>query len=510
MKKHTLADVINLAQAMMTQQQYPQAEQVVEAALGQHPEHPHLLFLAGNLCLLRNSHGTAMALLEKAIAQDPEFHPAAINLATAYRREHQIGKARNLLNELIQKGVKDANLRNNMASTYVNEGNPKPGLKHIRKALELNPQMHKAKWNEALLHLEMGDFAEGLNLYRYGLISGERMKRNYSEKGETPFLESLDQLLPGQTVVVYGEQGIGDELMFGAPLQVFLDVCDSFGQGRGIKVNVILDTHPRLASSFARTYPNLEVHGTRKDEYITWPLDRKIDWQIGSPDMAGLVFNGLGGKRPHCPPYLTVDANLMELYRQELGSRYPNVRRFVGLAWTGGVRKTNVAYRSMDLSDFKPLMSDRSVRFVSLQYEDHDAEIKAFNEEMGYEAVISVPAITRAYDYERSIALIDCLDAVVTVNTSAVHVCGAIGQKAFVLTPNKPAWRYYPATIPEERQKGPRMEMAWWHPEVVQQYVQAEDGKWNKALTNLRADLYQYLNKINRREESEPCGSTLY
>ncbi|NIV32934.1 MAG: hypothetical protein GWN58_26865, partial [Anaerolineae bacterium] len=210
----------------------------------------------------------AIVLLNNAIRVHPEFAEAWNNLSVCFRREYHIDLAIEAAKKAIQFRKDWADPYNNIAGCYINEGRPEEGLEYADKSIELNEEgtkeWAKCRWNKALMLLEMGEFKEGFDLYEDGHGAGERPVRNYSEDADKPtkYLNRLADLKPGKTVVVYGEQGMGDEIMFLSCLQNIIDTG----------AEVILDCHPRMVTLFHRSFPDLEIHNTRKRENITWPL----------------------------------------------------------------------------------------------------------------------------------------------------------------------------------------------------------------------------------------------
>ena len=80
------------------------------------------------------------------------------------------------------------------------------------------------------------------------------MIRNYAQH-ELPEWDGS----PGKTVIVYGEQGIGDEIMFASLLPEMIRDCKQ----------VIFDCHKKLHRLFAASFPMIDIYPTREDENIT-------------------------------------------------------------------------------------------------------------------------------------------------------------------------------------------------------------------------------------------------
>ena len=454
LEKVPLKQIVEHAQELLRQDKIDAAMHVVDEVIGQYPENPYLLYLYATALMYKGEFGHAAAILTAVVKEHEDMFVAWNNLAVCHRREHNIRKSIEAAHKAIQIKADWPDPYNNLAGCYVNEGNPREGLKYADKAIELNApgsvERAKSKWNKALMLLELGRYREGFDLYESGIDCGERPRRNYAENGETPYLKQIDDA-KGKTVVVYGEQGMGDEIMFMACLQNLIDVAGT----------VILDCHPRLVSLFRRSFPGIEVHGTRKRQNITWPLDRQIDYcvSVGSMPRLYLQNNTDFSKYAYIQPERKIAGNM----RRDLSDDRP----IIGIAWSGGTKKTNNLYRSLFGEQLDRIIADPRYKFVSLEY-NNDGHMP--------DNVEPVWPITQQYNYDLTACLIEACDAVVSINTTVVHLAGAMGKRVFCLTPSKPAWRY-----------GVSGEEMTWYPDVIQYRQYGDD--WTGAIDMMLAEL---------------------
>jgi len=464
-EKRPLKEIIDQAQQFLSQDQFDAALKLLGQVIGQFPDNPYIIYLYATCKMQLGDFGVATVLLHNVVRLRPDFAAAHNNLACCYRREYHIELARQAAMNAIELKPDFPDAYNNMASNFVNEGCPAGGLEYSDKAISMfkpdSIEWHRARFNKALMLLELGRYIEGFGLYESGLGCHERPRRNYTEGVgvQTPYLEHIRHLAPGKTVVVYGEQGMGDEIMFLSCLQNIIDTG----------ATVILDAHPRMTGMFARSFPDLEIHNTRKRQDLTWPLDRQIDYcvAVGSLPRLYLQNHDRFEKRAYIKP----EPKVAEGMAAELRDGRP----VIGLAWSGGTRKTNNQYRTLDKELVQMIAENPQYKFVSLQYEND-----------GYmpEGVEPSWEITQHYNYDLTACLVEACDAVVAINTSVVHLAGAMGKRVFCLTPSKPAWRY-----------GVAGEGMPFYPDV-HQYRQEGDN-WNIAITRLMNDLNLWANLNN-------------
>jgi ADP-heptose:LPS heptosyltransferase len=112
----------------------------------------------------------------------------------------------------------------------------------------------------------------------------------------------------------------------------------------------------------------------------------------------------------------------------------------IGVSWRGGTPSTERATRSLALTDFAPLLDLPGCEVVSLQYGDAADEVAAVNG--GLKAPVRIFPVAEIDDFEELSGLISNLDMVVSVQTSVVHLTGALGKEALVMVPYNPIWRY--------------------------------------------------------------------
>jgi hypothetical protein len=229
------------------------------------------------------------------------------------------------------------------------------------------------------------------------------------------------------TIVCYGEQGIGDEIMFFSMLPDLMRDC-----------RVIIECDPRLESMVRRSFPQAMA------VYPTSAVDAPFTWLDRHPDCTHFVPCGSLGRYYRKrdadfsrQSYLTPDPARVERWWRELPARKgPRV----ALSWAGGLKKTRFDKRSMPLDQLEPLLAVPNVEFFSLQYHPWAAdECARVGAELGVPIHHWGDVIA---DYEESAAFLQHMDLVVSVNTSLVHLAGALGVPTLCLTPKYVAWRY--------------------------------------------------------------------
>lgn len=502
-----------------------QSVEILEQICSNYPdEWPPLLFLA-NAYLFLKRYGLAVPLFHRCLSLAGPQKEMLNNLGTCYRNVNIPERARVALEEANRVSPNDPDVLNNLGTLHINEGSPEQAEHWLTQALAVDPAHAQSHWNRGLSLLEQEKWEEGFKEYAWGLVGKDRMKKDYG------FARWWDgEKHPDKTLVVYGEQGVGDEIMYSSMLP---DLRQYAG-------TLIFDCHPRLINIFKRTYPWLAIYPTRKifKEKPAWISEHTIHYKAAIGDIGRYLR-----KRDEDFPriaYLKPNPYLLEEYRALLRTLPPP---YIGIAWSGGVRKTRKELRSLPLSAFKPFIERGTA--ISLQYKHNPDEIDAFERDFPGLKVHCFPEIfdsarsemyfpliegkrclapdgkelafrekheaknwlaqqgldqtvdmihEKAFNYDHTLAFLCAIQelggCVVSVNTTVVHACGAAGVRCFVLTPSKPAWRYGVGHIGGQKRKG----MIWYNERTLTQYRQQGED-WSGALEACLNDVNEYLAK---------------
>jgi hypothetical protein len=262
--------------------------------------------------------------------------------------------------------------------------------------------------------------------------------------------------LSGRSVLVYGEQGLGDEIMFASMLP---DLLSDAGRSR-------LVCDPRLQRLFARSFPNASVLSHAEAQRLA-PASADVALPLGS---LGRLYRTHPAAFPRHTGYLSADPALVELWRERL--RATGERPWIGLSWRGGLHKTGRSMRSIPLASLKPLMKAAPASWASLQHDAAPAE----SEQMESATGMRLARWERiGFDLDETAALMMALDVVISVCSTVVHLAGALGRPTWVLAPFAPAWRY--------QLRGETMP---WYP-ASRIFRQSTPGDWSTVL-GLTAD----------------------
>lgn len=432
---------------------HEEAEQLYDQLLSQNHDNSGLLATVGTLYLAMGKPGLAITLLEYSLktSQHGRASDVLSNLGLAYKHSGLRDRAEKYMREACNESMSpSAEAMTNYGALFIESEHRDVGSKFLKKAIDAKPDLALAHWNYALILLAEGKWDTAWDEHELGFDCNSRIKREY---GDIPEWDGS----PGKTLIVYGEQGIGDEIMFASMLPDLLKTND-----------VILDCHKRLKTLFENSF-GIPCHGTREDHQVTWTAKHRIDAKcsIGS---LGKFYRRSKESFPGTP-YLIANA----------APKGPQFR--VGISWTGGKKSGRVQKRSVPLSWWKTIFAN-DCEFVSLQYTDCSDEIRIVNE-MGY--TIKEFDAVKADDYNETAKLVKSCDLVISVCTSVVHLAGALGVPCWVMTPHAPAWRYGAA--------GP---MPWYRSVRLYRQPAASEDAWRPVVQRVGFDLEELLHEKSK------------
>jgi len=398
-----------------------EALRVCSEMLNENPDNPAILYSAGRIFLEAERVGMAQTFLKRALEIAPNKSAIWNALGRCNQERFKIEEAERCFRKAIKIDPKEHHPYTNMGLLFLNRCESDKAIEYCTKALELNPGDKDATLNRGLAYLQKRQWKEGWEGYSVNLgTTSHRKERIYGDEkrwnGEK-----------GKTVVVYGEQGIGDELSFASCIPDLI---------RDSK-KVVIETERRLVGLFKRSFPEADVYGTRYDNEIDWCSDYQFDYRVPLGGLPMFYRN----KDEDFPgtPYLVADPERIVQWKALLDSLGPEPK--VGITWTGGIQKTGKQRRSFSLETLLPLLKEKA-HFVSLQYRDAP-EIQDFEDMYGIK-IHHWKHSVQTNDYDDTAALIQSLDLVISVTTAVIHLAGGLGKECWVLTPKHPMWRYGP------------------------------------------------------------------
>ncbi|WP_321844261.1 hypothetical protein [Paraburkholderia bannensis] len=486
-------DALMITAARAGQPEYAQeAVRLCAAVARLSPQRVAAWFAAGLALQLANRHADAVAPYRHALAIDRTFPNLRNNLATALIQVNSnADEVAALLAECVEANPDDANAWINLSRLRATETDITRPVEASRRAVALAPHSSHAlnnyamackeaqQWDEAeraasaACQYAPNDASVRVNLSMTRLVRGKfaqgwadhELRWQGSSELATgrpvfPRPEWRGEPLAGRTLLVWGEQGMGDLLQFSRYIPMLAERVHREGG------KLVWNSFPQMGALLARSmHGHYDLYTAGGPVEALPPFDCEISL-VSLPCLFGTAEETIPGPLR----YLSADAAAAAHWRERLSGE---TRLKVGLTWTGSLTHKRNPFRRVGLERLAQHFGGiDNVAFYSLQpgaQADIDAARNAGFEVIDYTGEWK--------DFDDTAAFIDALDLVISVCTSAAHLAGALGQRAWVLLDVNPHWVWL-----LDRRDSP------WYPNTTL-YRQKHFRQWDPVLEEMGADL---------------------
>ena len=409
------------------------------------------------LChILLGARDKALAMVRGALEVAPGEGELHAVLGLIHQKMHEPFAAMECYERAQSLGHADADLWNNLGIVLQDLGQLPEALAFYERALELRPDFPLARFHRALARLLSREYADGWPDYELRLLSEDIPRRPYA------YQRWDGSPLASRTILVYSEQGLGDEIMFASCLP---EIVDAAG-------HCIVECSAKLEPLFRRSFPRAHVYAATADHSVPDAIKaRAIDCEILSGTLP-LHLRASPADFPQHNSYLKADPQRVAAWHGRLRALGTGLK--VGISWRGGTHKTRSPLRSIPLPRWLPILRTDAARFISLQYGECRGDLEELAAAHGMTVTHWQEAID---DYDETAALLCALDVVISVCTAVIHLGGALGRPVWIMAPYAPEWRY-----------GFTGNDMPWYPSV-RVYRQPAYGQWGPVIETVAAQL---------------------
>lgn len=404
---------INRGNALTDLKRYDEALANYDKAIALNPAHVMAYNNRGNALKELNRHEEALASLDRAISLSPGYAKAYINRANV---------------------LKDLNRHDE-------------ALASIDRALAISPGSPEALWNKGLLRILLGEYGEGWELYEW------RWKKDNTKKYARNYPMPLwlgQESLAGRTILLHAEQGLGDSIQF----------CRYAPMAEALGAKVVLSVQQPLVGLIATLKDSIRV-------VVEGSPVSMFDYHCPLMSLP-LAFKTTVSTIPAQVPYLGTDLVKQKQWQKQMGAK---AKPRIGLAWSGTRKHKDDHKRSISLSVLSPLL-DSDFEFHCLQ-----KEIRTSDRELLARRPQIKTHENNLNDFSDTAALVSEMDLVISVDTSVVHLAGALGKPVWILLPFAPDFRWM-----MERGDSP------WYP-TARLFRQPQLGDWTSVIAKVAAAL---------------------
>ena len=401
----------------------------------------------------------------QAIHIQPQFAEAYYNLGNALRGQGKLEESIEAYQQAIHIQPQFAEAYYNLGNALRGQGKLEESIEAYRQAIHIQPQFAEAHKNLGIIFLLKGNLCQGWKEYEWRLkcddINSE--KRNFPQ----PSWDGTN--LDDKSILIWAEQGIGDEIMFTSILPTLSQMTEK----------IIIECNLRLVPLFRRSFPQIQFFSQENPPHPHL-LDENIDCQM---PMGGLgqwfrtneksFLSGQDSYLHACPK----KALQMKRKYQQLAAG----KLLVGISWKStGINQRRALLKSTVLEDWTSILSHKDCCFINLQYGDVKEELAQFQQQMDL-MIYQDEEIDSLQNLDDFAAQVSALDLVISIDNTTVHMAGALGKQVWTLLPYVPDWRWM-----LEREDTP-----WYS--SMRLFRQSEAGDWSKVFDQVRSELEQYM-----------------
>ena len=350
-----------------------------------------------------------------AIKRNPKDAAAFNNLGTVLRDLGRFDEAMECYATALALRPTLAEASHNEGVALQAEGRNEEALERYRRAQKIDPEFVDAEQNAALLMLMSGNYKGGWGAYE---CRWQRRGRGTGFR-DFPYPRWEGERANGGAVIVWGEQGVGDKVLYSGMIP------DLLARGHG----VVMETDARLVKLFERSFPGVKavVKQNPPDAATQHP---DIRWHSPLASL-GRWLRPDAESFPQRESYLVPDEVRRVHFRAHLEAA--GTEPIVGISWVSRNPKIG-QHKTLNLKQWAPILQTPGVRFVDLQYGDTAAERAAVEAELGVH-IEHIPDLDLREDIDGVAALAAACDLVISVSNTTVHLAAAVGRPVWVIVP---------------------------------------------------------------------------
>lgn len=415
----------NLANLYLEIKEYKKAKDFSYKATSLSPNCSRSYFTLGVSLNACNEWDKAIGAFKKSFKLDKKNHEALLNIGFCYRDTKKFTKA----------------------------------LEIYRQHQKLFPRIVEGFYSESTLHLRSQRFKLGWEKYEIALKDDSR---NVLDGYHTESKSLWDGKPFDGTLLIYGEQGIGDQIFFGT---ILFDLME-------LHSRIILKVDKRLKNLFQNNFKNIAFYSHNE---VVPEKDYQKYIAIGS--LCKFLRKDL--KSFENTTFSKFKHNKKPL---NLRKSFKNKKPVIGVSWYTKSFETGIN-RSLKPIELSRIINESKFNYVNLQYGENKEQISEI-QQLTNGALFTYNNIDLTNDFENISNLILECDLVLTIDNTIAHLSSSLGQNTWILLPFSANFRWFENTS----------NSLWYKSSTL--IRQTSDRKWTTTIDEI-------INKLKRMKSYE-------
>ena len=411
----------NLGVAQISLNLIDQGVQSYCNAIAANPKLKEAFYNLGTVFRLREEHAAAIPYYQQAIDLDDSYIDAYNNLAVCQIAVKNFDAVAKAALKVIALDPNHANSYFHLAIACQEQGNLIGSEVFHERAAVINQERGQPNatvlCSLGLLYLALGKLPQGWAGFEYRWskeVAPEPMR-------QFPYPWWQGESLYDKTILVWGEQGVGDQILFSSLYQDLVDrakLC-------------VFACAKKLIPLFQLSFPGALIVDIEAPNQ--WNSATTIDLQSAAGSTARWLRPDLSSfpKRTH---FLQTDHPRIDVWKKKLAQldsgRSPKIN--VGIGWRSSNMSGNRALYCTQIEQWQAIFAVQGVRFVNLQYDECSAELERVRQQFGID-IVQFNEVDLMDDLVEAAALTKALDLVISAPTTTAILAGSLGVPTWMM-----------------------------------------------------------------------------
>lgn len=405
----------NLGNLLRAQSRFSEAEAAYKQAIGGGKTDAEICNDLGVMLLENGDTEQALKHLNRARELDPHNAELLSNIGIAYERQRDTPAAIAMYRQAIERGPASPTIFRNLGLALYNLRELEQSIEAYERGLALSPQDPDLHVNLAFSLFSSGDLPRAWKEYGWRAKQETESPRSRAFQAQPWKGEDIS----GKSLLVWGEQGVGDELWLAGMVPDLLQRLGNAGR-------LVLECSPKLQGLLQRSFPGATVVAFQNPPHAaTWGLAL----QAAAGNLGGHLRNSFSDF-PRRSRYLSADGNRVLHWKAKFAALGPGLK--VGICWRSNNASGRRAEAVTAISKWGEVLRVPEVDFINLQYDECQAELSSAQALFGTR-IRHFDDVDMYDDLDETAALTAALDLVISAPTSVSVMAPALGVPTWQL-----------------------------------------------------------------------------